>query len=197
MSEETDFFEPLNKFKQKIIKFQLLKIFFTSMCILCCSLAANGQVLKLYGYSQPVIGGAFEEKTNAQANAGNETVSTATEAMRFYVFADVKKGSFITFTSIWIKGKPYQFKSNRIHTFPFVVSTAIAGAPLQADTLITKTTGTVFQFINLTPHAEDYKNKPAAKLIASNDLVIFYTINRKRKMATLTHLKNISPVFVQ
>lgn len=167
------------------------------MWILCCSLATNGQVLTLCGYTQPVIGGAFEEKTNAQANAGNETVSTATEVMRFYIFAEIKKGVAVSFTSVWIKGKPYHFKSNRIHTFPFVVSTAKAGEPAQADTLLIKTTGTVFQFINLTPHAEDYKNKPAAKLIASNDLVIFYTINRKRKMATLTHLKNISPVFVQ
>lgn len=167
------------------------------MWIFCCSHSIEGQTLKLYGYSQPVIGGAIEEIANTQTNAGNETASITSEATRFFIFADIKKGVSITFTSVWIKGKPYHFKTNRIQTFPFVLSASKNGKLLKTDTLLTKNKGTVFQFINLTSYTEDYKTKPASKLIEHNDLVIFYIINRKRKMATLTHLKNISPVFAE
>lgn len=159
---------------------------------------SNGQVIRLYCFEQPVNGGAFQKEeiiagdsVNKQYDVPNQTNS------RFFLFAEVKKGSTVTFNQVWIKGNKYSFIAHPLKELPFVLTTNNGGNITIKDTLIKKSHRSYIHLKNLVlTENTQVKNLPNSQII-KNDVMVFYHFKNTKINSKLKSVTQIRPLFTQ
>lgn len=161
-----------------------MRRFFLLLIILISGLVTHAQVKKLYGYAQEVNGGA--RQINDDPNNDKSTNNN-----RYFLFAEIKKGSKVSFEQVWINGDQYAFKTDTIRNIPFVLQTSNGGELVFRDTLVRSSAGTIIQLKDLV------MIKSNKTRIMKNNVTIWYRYRNKLQSISLQKLKKIHPLFTQ
>ncbi len=157
------------------------------------SIPVLSQVIRIYGYEQPVSGGA--EKEQVFISGKEETPFTGNS--RYFVFAEVKKGERVIISNVWIKRNTFSFKTDTLKRLPYVLQNSNGGELSFRDTLIRSASGKVFQLSALS--RIDNIQIPAGikSKVTGNDLVIVFLYRKKTMTAVLKKVKRVTPLFTQ
>jgi hypothetical protein len=173
-----------------------MKRYFILLLLLSLSCFTKAQVIKIYCYEQAIEGGAQQER-NIQIPATGNEVNEAELQKRFFLFAELKKASPVIIEQIYIKGRLYNFKSDTIKRFPFILQTSNGGEMIFRDTLVKGSTNIIIHLKDLVP--VNNKNIPSdiRKKITKSNVVIRYRLKNKIQIASLASVKNLRPLFTQ
>lgn len=167
-----------------------------SLLVLVISFALNpacSQVVRLYGFEQPVSGGMGKGEP---AVTGIDEMP-ATENSRYFVFAEIKKGQSVFIKNVWIKGKAFSFKIDSVKKLPYILQTTNGGEMIFRDTLLRSARGNVIQLTSLA-RLENVKSSLAFRdVIMTNDVVIIFGYRKKTMTTALKKIKRVSPLFTQ
>jgi len=130
--------------------------------------------------------GAIDEK-------GNEAKRAKHSAGSYYVYVEYKKNQMIQPFRVWLYGKPYHVKNQKISHTPVIIQQQATGISAQADTVVAKTINGVMQII---PDGEWINKKPAAAATSENTLIEYYW-KGKRYTYTIKEIKKLSPAVLQ
>lgn len=169
-------------------------------CFFLCLLQqwSIGQSVKplpcLYGYSRETIGGASPQVPLAES--GTILTKPAAARLQYFIFMEFAAGKIPVIQAVWIKGKQYNFKSDKINT-PLVL--ANPNLPRSAgDSLVKATKNPVWQ-IQLLTTIDSVKKSYGAMLanLKSNEVVVQYSLNRKTFLLYVKTAKPITPLALQ
>ncbi len=172
---------------------ELIKTRFLILTLTMVSVPAFSQVIHLYGYEQPVSGGAEREQVFI---SGKEEKPAAGNS-RYFLFAEVKRGEQVIIKDLWIKRNTFSFKSDTLKKLPYVLQNSNGGELSFRDTLVRSASGMVVQLSALS--RIDNIRMPAGikNKVASNDLVIVFLYRKKTRTAVLKKIKRVTPLFTQ
>jgi hypothetical protein len=159
---------------------------------------AMGQSVKplpyLYGFSRETIGGASPRVPLAES--GTIITKPAAARIQYFIFLEYATGKTPVIQAVWIKGKQYNFKTDKINS-PFVL--ANPNLPHSTgDSLIKATRNPVWQ-IQLLTTIDSAKKSNGAILanLKSNEVVVQYSLNRKTFLLSVKTAKSITPLALQ
>ena len=167
-------------------------IIFLLMATAACSQTKG--TAKLYGYMQPVSGGAFPSKA---IDEGGKEVASETE-QRFNYLLYLASSTIVYPSEIWVRGKLYSVTTTSIKTTPVKEPrvSEISSAD-SARTLVPSTTKKVWQ-LHLAPAGSSIKQSVKGKSLAkSNELVVVYKMGGKFYYSILPKLDLLEAVAMQ
>ncbi len=169
-------------------------------CFFLCLLQqwSLGQSVKplpaLYAFSRQTIGGANPQVPISESGTINTKPTAA--RLQYFIFLEYGAAKTPVIQSVWIKGIPYFFKTDKINT-PMVL--ANPNLPHSTgDSLIKGTKNPVWQILLLT--ANDKQKKNSAALMAQingSEVVVQYSLNRKIFLLSVKTAKAITPLALQ
>ena len=168
-----------------------MKLFTACLCLLIAAsaMAQTRSDVKVYGYAQPVIGGANPIGTPDESGVVNAGQSVGRK--NYYIYISGPAGQRIYPTEIWIEGNQYSTKTSFIKT-PVELTVQTGETNPAKKVLVARTTAQVYQ-VTPSPAAP-----PSGKVLAisrkmsqDNDVVISYRLGSKMYY---TVLKKLSPL---
>ncbi len=165
------------------------RISFTVLFLaLCSSSFAQKQLfLNVYAYSQATLSGTRPQTTSGE-NGGQVTLASR-ENVNYYFYAEYPTKENFTVTTLWIKGKPYEVKTDSISKTPIETT----GNNSNKITLVPFTTNNV---LLLSPGTQVNK-KPRCrlrKMLKKAELIIVYSYNDKKRYYSVTKIKELEVV---
>ncbi len=170
-----------------------MKTLFLILALTLVSVPVLSQVIRIYGYEQPVSGGAQKE----QLIVPGKEERPVTGNSRYFVFAEVKKGERIMIKDVWIKRNSFSFKSDTVKRLPYVLQNPNGGELNFRDTLVRSAVGNVVQLSALS-RIDNVQMPPGIKnKVISNEVVIVFLYRKKTLTAVLKKIKRVTPLFTQ
>lgn len=173
-----------------------MKFHFILILLLSLSYFTKAQIIKIHCYEQAIEGGSQQERDIQVTGIGKEENQSESNK-RFFLFAELRKASPVLILQIYIKGRLYNFKSDIIKRFPFILQTSNGGEMILRDTLVKGSTNIIIHLKDLV--AVNNKTIPSdiRKKITKGNVVIRYRLKNKIQIARLARVKNLRPLFTQ
>jgi hypothetical protein len=170
----------------------MYKIILCLILFAFCTPFVNAQVRKMYGYYQPVSGGAkmSDDLTTNNSNSNDNNDN------RYFIFAEAEKGKRFSFEELWINGHSYKYRIDTIKRLPHILRTSNGGELVFTDTLVRSAKGQVIQFKDLII-TDAILTKNAKRHVTKTNVVIFYRYKGKLQCMSLKQLKPLRPLFTQ
>lgn len=164
------------------------RIFFSSLfVILClCSFAQTQPFTNIYAYSQATLSGTKPQTTSGEN--GDKVTLASRENLTYYIYAEYPSKENFTVTTLWIKGKPYEVKTNISKTPIETIgnnSKKIILVPLTINEVMLLTPGPQ---VNMKPGCR------LRKMLKKAELVIVYRFNNKKKYYSVSKIKELEIV---
>ena len=147
---------------KKILMQNIVLLFSTGL------LAQEG-VIKLYAYSRNTIPGIRQEVLNDSDTASQKRESPFDVA--FFLYAEVKKGTKLSVSGVWIRGKYYTATAKKVST-PVLTPANKVAVMKQKDVLVNKTLNDVFAIQPVETISHVGLNENEKLLMKANELVI-------------------------
>lgn len=165
-----------------------MKLILTTLALLLTGVvtAQTRSDVKIYGYMQPVIGGA--NPVNMPDESGSVKAEQRREKKNYYIYIAGPAGQRIYPTEIWIEGQQYSTRTASV-TSPVQITIHTGETNPKKKTLVARTSNKVYQ---ITPSSS---TPSSAKTLAvsetkstDNDVVISYKLGSKMYYAVLKKL---------
>ena len=165
------------------------RIFFSGLFVILClfSFAQKQPFTNVYAYSQATLSGTKPQTTSAEN--GNQVTLASRENVNYYFYAEYPVQEKFTVTTLWIKGKPYEVKSDNISKTPIETT----GNSSKKITLVPLTTNNV---LLLSPGSQ-LSMKPRCrlrKMLRRAEFVIVYSYNDKKRYYSVSKIKELEIV---
>ena len=170
--------------------------YFILILLLSLPCFTKAQVIKIHCYEQAIEGGAEQERDIQVTGIGKE-VNEPESQKRFFLFAELRKASPVIIEQVYIKGRLYNFRSDTVKRFPFILQTSNGGEMIFRDTLVKSSTNIIIHLKDLVPVNNKTISSDIRKKITKGNVVIRYRLKNKIQIASLTRVKNLRPLFTQ
>jgi hypothetical protein len=165
------------------------RIFFSGLLVIIClfSFAQKEPFTNVYAYSQATLSGT-KPKTTSGEN-GNQVILASRENINYYFYAEYPSKENFTVVTLWIKGKPYELKTDIISKTPIETignnSKKITLVPLTTNEVLLLTPGSQ---VNMKPRCR------LRKMLKKAELVIVYSYNDKKRYYSVSKIKELEIV---
>ena len=160
--------------------------------LMALNFTSNAQIYRLYGFVQPVDGGAGPEMVDGKMRS--EVPAPGSEP-RYFIYASTSANLNSQMCQVSLNNKEYSCTLQKVPV-PVILPSSDPGI-FRNDTLITTSQGTLFR-IDMQKTLQAFKfDSKLKKLKVSNELVLAYKIQNKVYYATVKHLKVLHPLFTE
>jgi hypothetical protein len=163
-----------------------------TIAVLLLSQFANGQTLikKVHGYFRTISPGIIRVQTDHNGNVIEQPSAAKKEYFIYVECSNTKKPSII---SITLNGKKFDARLDSVLATPVIVTAEPASGTNRADTLVPKTSLSVWRVIPVAIAAKEKNTNNIS--VGLNKLTITYRPKNNGKVVTLSQqLSGIVPV---
>jgi hypothetical protein len=174
-----------------------MKLYFCILFLFLLFVTAKAQIIRVYCFEQEINGGARQLKRVIPGVGLMDLKQRNEQNKRYFLFAEIIKGSTVSFDKVWIKSQLYSFKTDSIKKLPFILQTSNGGEMIFTDTLVKSSANNIIQLTDLV--VTNNKPVPATikKQLSSNAVVIYYKLRNKFFTANLVKVKVLRPFITQ
>lgn len=151
-------------------------------------MVAQPPVVKAYAYSQKTISGIREEIVNDDEGVKQRESPFPTT---YFLYAEVKKGTKLSVTGVWIENKYYSSALKKVKTPVLLENESV---PLkEKDTLLKRTSNDVFALTLNEEKKWESPNADIKKLTENNKAIFFLKYNNTLVNVPVKNIKELQP----
>jgi len=169
------------------MKILLFSIILASISL---DLTAQSPVINTYAYSRKTISGIKGEADRADSGR-KQNVNPF--PIRYFLFFSTSKGTGITISGVWLRGKYYTASLQKVNTPVLLGPNGVNIGMEQKDTLITATSDDVYAIQLGAAQSWEPQNDMEIKLTQNNQLVVFLQSNNTACYGFSNDIKSLHP----
>lgn len=162
-------------------------IFLCILMVITEGLVAQSPVKKTFAYSRQTTSGIPE----------GDSVRGVTQKpllTSYFIYIVVKKDAPLSIRTTWVQGKYYDATLRKVNS-PVLVDRDVAVPTGKKDTLVGKTSGSVYQVELKEEKSWTPKDDAEKKLMQSNEVVVFLEAGQSIWYGSVRKIKTLHPAF--